>query len=432
MRIRAVLPALLLFGLACDAKDPIPKLQVEAIHPSSATRGDPVVLRGENLDMLSSLRVGETPVERWARRSDEEVAFRVPTMAQSGVMEVVLGQDEVDDDQRVSFEVRDRKGVSWHAVEVGAERTCAVTTDARLFCWGEIAPGDGYPGGTYAPVEVTASAANTGWSELATMSFLNQEDTCARDAAGELWCWPRYASWPERIPGEWSVWGLSFQGLCGRDGDPLACHPLDNDTFSTSELVVAPSLEWRGLAYGGGSFRNLHFRFCGITSGDELWCFDGTDLKQKGDGHTWTDVVVGKGGTDFGCALRDGGRLWCWGTGPATPDGTVETTYPLMELYPWGEWTALDAGPRATCGIRQGQLYCWGWNTDLVRTADAFDDATVYPERIGVQSDWSSVSVGTHGACGIKQDGTLWCWGRSPLPGSEASAHPRPYQVQLR
>jgi hypothetical protein len=70
----------------------------------------------------------------------------------------------------------------------------------------------------------------------------------------------------------------------------------------------------------------------------------------------------------------------------------------------------LDLGDRHTCAIKQdGSLWCWGRNL-----RGQVGDGTNTDRNIPVQimsSGVSSISLGSMHTCAIKQDGSLWCWG---------------------
>jgi alpha-tubulin suppressor-like RCC1 family protein len=63
-------------------------------------------------------------------------------------------------------------------------------------------------------------------------------------------------------------------------------------------------------------------------------------------------------------------------------------------------WAAVSVGDDI-CGIRtDGTLWCWGW---------AFMSTT--PTQVGEDRDWASVTAGDYASCAIRTDRTLWCWG---------------------
>jgi alpha-tubulin suppressor-like RCC1 family protein len=69
-------------------------------------------------------------------------------------------------------------------------------------------------------------------------------------------------------------------------------------------------------------------------------------------------------------------------------------------LWPVPErWLAVGAGTYATCAIAADRsLWCWGDPQNAAR-----------PRRQGREHDWVAVDAGRIG-CGLRQDGTVWCW----------------------
>lgn len=66
-----------------------------------------------------------------------------------------------------------------------------------------------------------------------------------------------------------------------------------------------------------------------------------------------------------------------------------------------------------SCGIRSdGTLWCWGSNANG-QLGDGTLIARTYPVRVGTGSDWSFVATGNTHTCATRTDGTLWCWGNN-------------------
>jgi alpha-tubulin suppressor-like RCC1 family protein len=71
----------------------------------------------------------------------------------------------------------------------------------------------------------------------------------------------------------------------------------------------------------------------------------------------------------------------------------------------------LTAGESHTCGIKtDGTLWCWGRNGDgQLGIGNTTNQNT--PTQLGLDENWIEVSAGLFHSCGRKMDGTLWCWG---------------------
>ena len=77
-------------------------------------------------------------------------------------------------------------------------------------------------------------------------------------------------------------------------------------------------------------------------------------------------------------------------------------------------WLSVEAGELHTCGIRADHsLWCWGENShgEAGQGDGGCGSYCLNPTQVGTDTDWKSVSVGYVFTCGIRLDGTLWCWG---------------------
>lgn len=124
----------------------------------------------------------------------------------------------------------------------------------------------------------------------------------------------------------------------------------------------------------------------------------------------WASVASG---AFHSCAIQTDGSLWCWG----------DNEYGRLGLDPGAElevlrpqrvgdktWTEIGAGFWHTCGIRDdGTLWCWGNNANgqLGDTTRVNRDV---PTQVG-DLRWKSLGVGDFTTCAIRDDDSLWCWG---------------------
>ncbi len=116
--------------------------------------------------------------------------------------------------------------------------------------------------------------------------------------------------------------------------------------------------------------------------------------------------------------LASGCTSWVWGRNSSGQLGLGTTTQQaspqLLGSLPQGEWRTVGGGVDHTCGVRlDGSLWCWGGNT-FGQLGDGTTAPQDEPTRIGTASDWASVAGGSQHTCGIRATGatgTLWCWG---------------------
>lgn len=124
----------------------------------------------------------------------------------------------------------------------------------------------------------------------------------------------------------------------------------------------------------------------------------------------WATVYANGNST---CAIQEDGSAWCFGSnldqnlGVGTP-----RAFASPPLQVTGTWRTFAMGPLASCGLQtDGTLWCWG-NDFFGGIPDGGGPTFVAsPLKIGTDTDWTEVVVGTQHGCALKQDATLWCWG---------------------
>jgi alpha-tubulin suppressor-like RCC1 family protein len=377
--------------------------------------------------------------------------------------------------------------LKWAATGAGGAHSCGLTIDGTLWCWGH--GGNGRRGdGTadtdgaapFAVVEADASAGGAAWNDWAAIA-LGGAHTCGLRQDGTLWCWghggsgrrgdatttetdrtsPRLVLATGETAGGsgWNDWLDVTAGgthTCGlRSGGTGWCWGgggygelgYGGAGVQTTPAQVKDFTDWTSLAAGGE-------HTCGVRSNGTLWCwgrgahgrigngeaFDAAvwwldQVLAAGaapDGATWNDWIAVTAGEAHTCGLRSNGTLWCWGHGGSgrRGDGTLTTdrTTPSQVLAAdepaggeaWSDWVAVAAGAQHTCGLRSnGTLWCWGAGTAGQRgdSSTSADRATPVQVVASAEAggapwdDWTSVSVGDSHSCGVRSDDTAWCWG---------------------
>ncbi len=163
---------------------------------------------------------------------------------------------------------------------------------------------------------------------------------------------------------------------------------------------------------------------CLINDAFELHCWGGNWSGQLGPAsvNAWEDqpVFVGAGWAavvapaDYTCGIDVAGVLWCWGSaqsgrlGLGDVDGQTFATPQHVDSAGDG-WRSISGSTSNMCGVkRDGTLWCWGSNGGYLL---GFGGDSNIPLRIGADSDWSTVANSGSTACAVKTGGTLWCWG---------------------
>src|SRR5262249_55659318 len=77
------------------------------------------------------------------------------------------------------------------------------------------------------------------------------------------------------------------------------------------------------------------------------------------------------------------------------------------------DWTRVAPHGLHTCGLRQsGTLYCWGANEDGQLGDGTRQDRHV-PTRVSFDGPLADVATGGAHTCALDAAGALYCWGRN-------------------
>jgi alpha-tubulin suppressor-like RCC1 family protein len=124
-------------------------------------------------------------------------------------------------------------------------------------------------------------------------------------------------------------------------------------------------------------------------------------------------------GLIHGCALRNDGRVYCWGSNDNGALGTPPETDPergsAKEVPGVNNGVALYAGGATTCLSRQiGAPLCWGQSfTEDLGGGGYSHIARSSPQTIDVLSDIAQLSLGEAFTCAQLADGEVRCWGHN-------------------
>jgi alpha-tubulin suppressor-like RCC1 family protein len=142
----------------------------------------------------------------------------------------------------------------------------------------------------------------------------------------------------------------------------------------------------------------------------------------EGEGVKWssvstmynTNLALRSDGTLFGWGLNDYGQL---GIGLSYPYHIFDSPVPLESAIPW---VSFASGYYHSVAIKaDGSLWAWGYNSDIQPyfqpglLGDGKKVSKSLPIQIGTDKDWRFVSVCSDFSAAIKNDGTLWSWGRN-------------------
>ncbi|MFN3827130.1 MAG: RCC1 domain-containing protein [Micavibrio sp.] len=330
-------------------------------------------------------------------------------------------------------------GTYWKNIKAGMTHTCAIKNDDTLWCWGGNGQGatgrNTTTGYTLVPTQVTGGGS---WKNIGVGLY----SSCGIKSDNSLWCWGWNTSGQvgdgtisasRTVPtavvggGSWKKVFSSGYTSCGiKSDDTLWCWgynrngQIGNGNFTDSSIPVAVSGGESWLTVGMATSYS-----CGILESGQLkcWGYNNMDPKLYGEsiyptdnshGKKWKNVSAGAG---FTCAIRNDDRLFCWGNdfGSLGSDTGGSSWYPV-EVSGGGSWRSVVAGEEITCGVKTDNTgWCWGAYDYQGGLGDGSTSGSYDPVQVIGGAVWSTISVTYHYdyfyGCGIKLDGTLWCWG---------------------
>ena len=121
------------------------------------------------------------------------------------------------------------------------------------------------------------------------------------------------------------------------------------------------------------------------------------------------------------CAIRDDGRVWCWGSndngrlGMGSAGGSSAAPVGPLDLGSGRTAKAICAGSYYSCAILDdGTVKCWGSNGNgQLGYGDTTnrDAPPATPVDLGTGRTAKAVSCGSESTCAILDDDSLKCWG---------------------
>lgn len=275
----------------------------------------------------------------------------------------------------------------WTAVSAGDEGllACAIKFDGTLWCWGQTGIG-------YIPCSQNEAATpcqinpDTDWSSVSA----GGNYVCAIKTDGALWCWGKSALdgtpiAPAPIVGSWNKASVGGDWACAiATAGTLWCWFAGQETVP---VQIGTDADWQHGDAGGYDTSNF---FCDWPppSGDRSNCGDFAPF------------------AGWFCGVRsDGGGLYCF---EATSDAHIFS--PPIQLAAGTRFTqasssGVENDHRHVCALTEdNNIICWYGALD------------VEPKQVATScGKWSKLATSRSYECGLKNDGTVWCWDQATM-----------------
>ncbi|EJE52237.1 Regulator of chromosome condensation (RCC1) repeat containing protein [Acidovorax sp. CF316] len=125
------------------------------------------------------------------------------------------------------------------------------------------------------------------------------------------------------------------------------------------------------------------------------------------------DLRAGKG---FNCALRKDETASCWGNMGSLSFGPATADTPGQAIAGVREATQLVVGATHACALSGAVVYCWGDGSRGQRGAPVSATPSAQATYAQGLHDVARVAAGNGSTCGVKRDGTVWCYGSGTPP----------------
>ena len=210
------------------------------------------------------------------------------------------------------------------------------------------------------------------------------------------------------------MWGLNGSGQLG-----------DNTTTNRASPVqtIALGTNWKSVACG-----QVHT--AAIKTDGTLWVFGTNTNGELGDNtiaHKSSPVQTIAGGTNWKqvyggmfhtVAIKTDGTIWCWGQnsyGNLGDNTTIGRSSPVQTIAGGTNWIQIycDVGYHTAAIKNDGTLWTWG-RGDLGQLGGNTTTNISSPvQTVTYGTNWKQVSAGYKHTAAIKTDGTLWTWGNN-------------------
>jgi len=217
-------------------------------------------------------------------------------------------------------------------------------------------------------------------------------------------------------------WGRGDLGQLGNGASGTS------NRISSPVSVIGGFTDWIQLTLGRD-------HSAGLRANGTIWSWGSNSVGQNGDnsiiaksspvevaGAISDWVQVSSYGTNS-CALTKQGRVYTWGDNSAGQLGinvagsTISSrTSPVEVVGGIVDWVQLSCGYGTMCALTSDKrIYCWGANgSGRLGFGSGTIPSLSSPTLItGGFADWSQVSVGREHSMALRENGTLWAWGRN-------------------
>jgi len=230
--------------------------------------------------------------------------------------------------------------------------------------------------------------------------------------------------WKDVFAGDFNVYAIKNNGTLWATGrNAYSSLGNGNSIIQYNFIQIGTDSDWAKIS--GGNVFTL-----GIKTNGSLWSWGSDSIGQLGNGSgSFSDVSTPtqisnlvwffiSAGSDYALATRNNGTLWAWGknsNGQLGINSTTSQSSPI-QVGTDTDWVRISAGSQHSTATKvSGQLFVWGRNLysalGLSYDENALGNVNV-PYPLNLTNDWSKINNGSFNSTGLKQNGSLYVWGR--------------------
>lgn len=331
------------------------------------------------------------------------------------------------------------------AITQGWSHACGLRSDGAAYCWGDGTAGELGDGGMIDRVDPVAVSGGHTFLEISG----GEVHTCGIRSDGATYCWGNdgngqlgngagtSSSLPLAVTGSHKFIGIASgaQHSCGLRSDGATYCWGDDGSGQLGNGAVSGDQQDPGAVTGGHLFISITagaYHTCGLKADRTAYCWGADDFSALGNGagvsgnqqdptlvaggHSFRMIAAGQFHT---CAISAAGAAYCWGhdgSGQLGNGAGISGNQESPTLVSGSHsFRSLAVGNEHSCGIRSdGSAYCWGdgFNGGLGNGANADSQD---PLAVSGSHSVKALALGAGSSCALKADGTVSCWGGGDL-----------------
>lgn len=289
-------------------------------------------------------------------------------------------------------------------VSMGVTHACVLIAN-EVYCWGDNTAGQLGRGVTYTATNPGTTAEKViGLSGTIVDVWAGYYTTCAKNSAGEVYCWGRnterqYSSNPSNVY-----------------STPQRVPEFDNADYIVPQRTLCLIRNQELLCRGDNLYGSVGHN---IAGGEKV-----LELVNPLGGETGiTNVDVGAANT-YTCFVRSG-QAYCTGFAGSSSlgdgyQGSFSTPQLATGISGLGAApSSITQGTSNTCGLFNGAVKCWGWNSSFRSGNQSPEMIYMDPTPVkGLTAGYTSLAIAGSGACALHSSGELKCWGHGAARGN--------------